>query len=393
MLYSAQTIVHQGFPDNSRFEVTWVLPGQLNPDGQDDMSQTEPNQAPITLRNVAEAAGVSVSTASRALTGQARQYRISASTEKAVQEIASELGFQASQVARSLRLKRSGLIGVIVPDISNPFFSAIARAVSLGVEAEGFSVLLGDSREQTEIEERLAHQLRARQVEALLVCPVGIESSHLVELDRLGLPVIVADRVFEDIDLPSVTTDNVPAARGVANQLFEAGHKKIGVLMGVPDSQPAIRRLQGLRDAGHAAGITVDPSFIAGDAFTEQSGYDATKQLLQRHPEITGLFSMCTPSAIGSMRALAELDISVPGEMSIVAFDDHPFSDLMKCPLTVAVQNIEDLGKRATEVLLGRLRNKPSVTRQQKHQVAINNPLIKVPTRLLRRASVVPPRH
>lgn len=351
-----------------------------------------PISSPVTLRLVAETAGVSVSTASRALNGQARKYRISASTEKAVRRVADELGFQASQVARSLRLKQSGLIGVIVPDISNPFFAAIAREVSLGVDAEGFSVLLGDSREETDIEIRLARQLRAKQVEALLVCPVGVESEHLVELERSGLPVVVADRVFEDIALPSVTSDNLSAARDVADVLIAKGHRRIGVVSGVRDSLPAKLRLQGLQESARKAGFQIDDSLIAGDAFTQQSGYDATIELLKRHPELTALFCMCTPSAIGAMRALAEQGLVVPDDVSVVGFDNHPFAELMKTPLTVSVQDIHSLGKTATDILIHRLRPESKQLDRRLDPASHPSPW-KIQTTLLERNSVSTARH
>ncbi|QEF99457.1 HTH-type transcriptional repressor CytR [Stieleria maiorica] len=355
---------------------------------------------PVTLKNVAERAGVSVSTASRALNGQARKYRISPTTEKAVRKVADDLGFQASQVARSLRLKRSGLIGVIVPDVSNPFFASIARQVSLGVEASGFSVLLGDSREETAIEQRLARQLRAKQVEALLVCPVGVRCDHLIDVDRSGLPVVVVDRVFEEIELPCVTSDNLRAARELAEVLIHAGHRKIGVLSGVRESLPAKTRLQGLKDAAEQAGFAIDPSYVAGDAFTEQSGYQATRELLDRHPDLTAIFAMCNPAAIGAIRALTECGYTVPHDCSVVAFDDHPSADLMKTPLTVAVQDISRLGRLATDVLLRRLGLQPSghgvdATASSSSVRAVNarsnSDRWQVPTTLLERASVAEP--
>lgn len=366
------------------------------------VSDIPANAGPVTLQNVADAAGVSVSTASRALNGQARKYRIRASTEEAVRKAASRLGFQASQIARSLRLKRSGLIGVIVPDISNPFFASIAREVSLGVEAEGYSVLLGDSREQTSIERRLAMQLRARQIEALLVCSVGAESKHLIELDQSGLPVVLVDRVFEGVDLPSVTSDNVKAAEDLAGVLIDHGHRRIGVLAGVSGSLPTRTRLLGLRRAAEAAGFSIGDSFVAGDAFTEASGYAATKELMQRNPQITALFAMCTPAAMGALKALSDSQVSVPEDVSIVAFDDHPFGDLMKTPLTVAAQDIDQLGKLATTVLIDRLKSLhlkslPSPPHSSKSDPSLTGSadkvMWKVQTTLRKRASVMSPRN
>ncbi|MCO8123634.1 LacI family transcriptional regulator [Stieleria sp. TO1_6] len=357
------------------------------------MPSPEPlKSGPITLRIVAEAAGVSISTASRALNGQAREYRISKATEEAVQRVAAELGFQPSQVARSLRLKRSGLVGVIVPDISNPFFSAIAREVSLGVEAAGYSVLLGDSREETTIEKRLVAQLQARQVEALLVCPVGLESQHLVQLDQSGLPVVVADRVFEDIQLSSVTSDNVAAGRIATQVLIDHGHRHFGVVSGVRESLPTRHRLQGIRQAMLANGLELDASSIAGDSYTNETGYQSTRELLGRHPEITALFAMCAPLAAGVLRALSDLGYAIPMQMSVVSIDDHPFAELMKTPLTAAAQNIEQLGRVAAEVLLERLKQKRAKDKTLSTGPGRGPVCHQVPASLLERASVAAPR-
>src|SRR2546423_7167533 len=134
---------------------------------------------PVTLEHVAKVAGVSRSTASRALAGKARECRISVSTEKAILQAAKGLGFQASYVARSLRTQRTGLIGLLVPDASNPFFAAIARKATIYAERHGMSVLLADSHDSTQHEKELLAHLRARQVEGLIVCPLGESNEHL----------------------------------------------------------------------------------------------------------------------------------------------------------------------------------------------------------------------
>lgn len=352
---------------------------------------------PITLRTVAEAAGVSVSTASRAINGQARQYRISRRTEQAVQRVAAELGFRASSVARSLRLRRSGLIGVVVPNLSNPFFASIARQFALGVESRGFSVLLGDSRDETDMERQLVVELRSRQIEGLLVCPVGLESGHLIQMDQNGLPVVVVDRAFEDGCLQSVTSDNEAAAERIVAKLLRHGHRHIGVLSGIRQSFPARARLRGYQSALRQAGLDADPRYVVGNAFDEPTGYDGTKQLLQRFPQITALFAMCSPAAIGSLHAAAELGLTVPHDVSLVSFDDEPHASLMQTPLTTVVQDVAMLGQRAAEVLVRRLReekekqNDPTGDAAAPSAAGRTSPIL-VPTQLVERTSIGPPR-
>src|SRR3954466_11145932 len=149
---------------------------------------------PVTLEQVAQAAGVLPSTASRALAGKARQCRISVTTERAILQAAKGLGFQASHVARSLRTQKTGLIGLLVPDASNPFFAAIARKATVYAEQHGLSTLLADSHDSLDHEKELLTHLLSRQVEGLIVCSIGGTHSHLQELERKKANVVVVDR-------------------------------------------------------------------------------------------------------------------------------------------------------------------------------------------------------
>src|SRR4051812_45302659 len=153
---------------------------------------------PVTLEHVAQVAGVSPSTVSRALAGKARECRISEKTERAIHQAAKGLGFQASHVARSLRTQRSSLIGLLVPDASNPFFAAIARKATMFAERQGLSTLLADSHDSTDYEKDLLKHLQSRQVEGIIICPIGESNEHLRALDRAGTNVVVVDRWFTD---------------------------------------------------------------------------------------------------------------------------------------------------------------------------------------------------
>ena len=335
LLYNAQTFVQPVFADRSM--------------------AVSSNQ-PVTLHQVADAAGVSVSTASRALNGRAEAYRISEKTVKSVQKEAQRLGFRPSLLARSLQSQRSGLMGVVVPDVSNPFFAAIAREVTLQAEANGLSVLLADSRETTSVEIKLLDELLSRRVEALVVCPVGTDSEHLTKTDEAGTPIVVVDRCFPETTLTSVTSDNVRGAQQGLQQLLKHGHSVIGCLQGLPGTLPNQQRLSTIRQTMKEAGLPFTASLVAGNNFTEQSGYESAKKLLSSRPDITALFAFSTPNAFGALRAAEEVGRSVPDNLSVVTFDDSPYAEFMRVPLSTISQDVERLGRTAAEVITKQIR-------------------------------------
>ncbi|MFI4874601.1 MAG: LacI family DNA-binding transcriptional regulator [Blastopirellula sp. JB062] len=324
-----------------------------------------------TLSDVAKAAGVSASTASRALNGLAEKYRISPATAQLVKETAERLDFRPSQVARSLRLRRTGLLGIVVPDLSNPFFSAIARAVTVHAESEGFSALLADSDGRVEKERELIDQLVARNVESLIVCPIGLEFDHLERVHRDGVPLVAVDRCQADSDMIQVTSDHVAGARQAIELLLAHGHRRIGVLQGLAGTLPCDLRLQGVRQALHCVGLQLDPSRIDGDQFTEESGYRSTRRLLTQSPDVTALFAMSTPNAFGAIRAASELGLRIPADLSLISFDDVAFAEFMQTPLTTIAQDVSALGRRAASLVSTQIAQ-GKVPRQKMHKIPVN---------------------
>lgn len=312
----------------------------------------EKSLPPVTLQQVADSVGVSVSTASRILAGKAAAYRISRTTEESVRETAQRLGFRHSQVARSLRSKKSGLIGVVLPDVSNPFFAAIAREVTLAAEASGFSVLLADSREDTQAEQHLIQQLRSRMIEGLVVCPVGKESSHLEAAFTAGLPMVLVDRVFPTSKIYRVTSDHYQGATALMSALLAQGHQQVGILQGLPDTLPSDERLRGIQEALAAHNLPWNDNLVSGDHFSQAAGRAAALHLLTTAPQITALFAFSNLIALGALEACAEQGRTVGKDISLVAFDDHPFMSFLHCPLTSAGQDVKQLGTSAAELIV-----------------------------------------
>ncbi|MFN3150268.1 LacI family DNA-binding transcriptional regulator [Bremerella sp.] len=324
----------------------------------------------LTLSDVAREAKVSVTTASRALNGLAEKYRISPSTAQLVRESAEKLGFRPSQVARSLRLKRTGLLGIVVPDLSNAFFSSIARSVTVSAESDGFSAILADSGGEVEKEKDLIEQLLARSVEALVVCPVGQTFQHLESVHQQGLPLVVVDRCQAESEMIQVTSDHIAGTRQAIKLLLENGHRRIGVLQGLTGTLPCDERLQAVSDSLAAAGIRLDSSMVDGDRFTYESGYRSATNLLTRHSDISALFAMSTPNAFGAYQAAIELGLRVPEDLSLVCFDDVAYADFMQVPLTTVSQDVPELGRLAASLVAEQLANGNCPT-QKLHRVPV----------------------
>ena len=341
------------------------------------------SNGPVTLEQVAQAAGVSASTASRALAGKARECRISVKTEQAILNAAKGLGFRPSHVARSLRTQRTNLIGLLVPDASNPFFAAIARKATIHAERHGLSTLLADSHDSIDHEKDLLTHLQSRQVEGFIICPIGDCSLHLGQLARSGANVVVVDRWFKDVHLPTVTSENETGACVATSALLARGHRCIGCLQGRPGTSTNDERLRGFERALAASNIEPSSTLVRGDDFSEPSGYRATLELLDAEPQLTALFALSNQNALGALRALGERRLCVPDDISLVTFDDAPFAEYLASPLSVVRQDIDAIGARAAELLIEQIRTgiKPAEL------------IHRIPVRLVERDSIGVPKN
>lgn len=308
-----------------------------------------------TLQHIAERSGVSVTTISRVLSGQAGRYRISKETEAAVRRVAKEFNFIPNQLARSLRLKKTLKIGLVIPDISNPFFAGIARQVTLGTHKHGYSVVLCDSEDSIDLEVQSLALLQSRAVEGIVLCPMGQSGAHLARFAGGKLPIVLVDRFFEDIVLPYVSSDNVAGARQATELLIANGHRQIACLQGLHGTSPNESRVRGYKEAMAGHHLPVDPRLIVGDSFTEQSGYIETKLLLKTQPDVTAILAFSNVNALGAIRALAEENRKIPEDISLVSFDDTPYSAYLATPMTTVAQAYSEMGGVAVKLLFDQI--------------------------------------
>ena len=307
----------------------------------------------MSLKGIAQQLGVCPATVSRVLNGVGRQHRISRKTEAAIQKLAQELNFAPNQLARGLRLKKTLTIGLVVPEIANPFFANIASNLVVETRKRHYSVLLCDSQEDTAAEIAEIESLRSRNVDGFVLCPVGRSAEHLRQFEEGSLPVVQVDRYFPDLDLPCVGSDNFAGAREATAHLVECGHRRIACLQGTHGTWPNEERVRGYRAGLEEHRITWDEGLLAGSSFDEQNGYVETKRLLRRSPDVTAIFACNNLIAVGSLRALKEEGRKVPDDISMICFDDPSYLDQLSPPLSAVAQPNLEIGRIAVKLLFG----------------------------------------
>jgi LacI family transcriptional regulator len=331
-----------------------------------------------TLKSLAGELGLSVCTVSRVLNGKSRQYRIAKITEQRVLRHARECEFSPNLVARGLRLKKTFAVGLILPDLSNPFFAKIARSVAEEAHERKYTLEICDSQDNTAIEIDALQHLQDRHVDGLILCPVGNKSDHLQALLHARQPIVLVDRYFPDLKLPYITSDNVGGAETATRHLLEHGHREIACLQGLPRAVTNVQRLKGYRRALHSHQVRANSDLIAGNGFTRQSGYHSTRNLLAKRREFSAILAFSNQIALGALQVLNETGLNVPEDVSLVSFDDIDGVEFFATPLTTVAQPVQEIGQTAARILFERINKREGHSDEH----------LLLPTRLISRHSV-----
>jgi LacI family transcriptional regulator, galactose operon repressor len=301
-----------------------------------------------TIYDVARLAGVSTATVSRALNGTGQ---IAPPTRAAIEAAVAQLGYHPNTVARSLVTRSTQTIALLLPDISNPFYAALVSGIQRRALETGHTMLLCTTESDPEREEQYLNLLRAKQVDGVLVDGLVLPPDRIARFVRNGLPIVCLDRDVDSTSVPLVQVDNRLGARLATEHLIALGHRRIGHVAGAPELRISDERVGGYRDALAAAGLEEDPGLVAVGSFTEEGGYEATRQLLD-HAEPTAVFAANDLSAIGALNALVGSGRRVPEDVSVVGFDDLRLSRFTTPPLTTIHQPAAEIAERATQLLL-----------------------------------------
>jgi LacI family transcriptional regulator len=311
-----------------------------------------------TISDVAKRAGVSTMTVSRVVNGTGYT---SAETRARVETAIGELGYVPNALARQLRSKRTKTIALVVSDISNPFFTTIARGAEDVAVAHGFSVMYCNTDESAKEEEQYLLMLIERQVDGVLLVPARSSGASFRLLQAHNVPVVVMDRRVAARNVDSVLCDSEAGAHALTRHLIELGHRRIAVLTGRRDISTSVDRVLGCRRALAEAGLTLDDDLVRYGGFNfgklnQADGHRMAEAVLAADGERpTAIFAANNFIAFGVIRALREAGLRVPEDISVVAFDDLPDDWVSEPFLTVAAQPAYEIGHRAATLLLDRI--------------------------------------
>ena len=330
----------------------------------------------VTIGDVAAQAGVSIATVSKVINGR---YGVAPATLERVQAVIDELGYESSLVARSLRSRRTNVLGIVVADIE-PFSAELLKGAGAAIRERGYELIVysgsGHGKDHSGWERRYISRLGGTLTDGIiLVTPT------VVDVDD-GTPVVAVDPHTGPSSLPSVHSDNLAGAITATRHLLELGHRRIAFLAGRPDLESARQREQGYCRALSDAGLPVDPNLIRVGDYELEMSQEPARQLLTLDDRPTAVFAANDLSAMQTMHVARTLGLAIPRDVSVVGFDNIPESALIEPPLTTIDQSIQEMGRRAVELLIAVIEGETGLAQQ-----------VTLPTRLVVRQSTgVPPR-
>jgi LacI family transcriptional regulator len=304
----------------------------------------------VTVRDVAEDAGVSQATAARALGGYGYA---SPDARSRVLESARRLGYSPNGVAKALVQNATMTVGVVVGDIDNPFFATAARGLTDMFDRHGYTVLLANADENAGRERRVLDALRSRRVDGLVVVPAP--GAKLGPVVAAGIPLVQLDRAVPGLAADAVLAENAEGAEAAVAHLIGRGHRRIGMVTDTTEIASSAERVEGYRRALEAAGIPFDEGLVAVGGSTQDEAHAAALRLLDRPDRPGAVFTANNFMTHGALRAAAELGLSIPNDLALVGFDDLDWTTLVNPPLTVVSQPVSELGRRAAMRLMARI--------------------------------------
>jgi LacI family transcriptional regulator/LacI family repressor for deo operon, udp, cdd, tsx, nupC, and nupG len=307
-----------------------------------------------SLTDVARSAKVSIATVSRVINNSDK---VVPETRDLVKKVMAELGYKPNRVARRLRQKGGmrHLLGLIIPDIQNPFFAEMARGVEDVAYANKFAVMLCNSDEDLDKEEFYIDVLQSESVDGIILPPINERDPAVFKLIETGLPVVTVDRSLAHRAMDKVEVDNRRGAFEAVEHLIKLGHKRIGLIAGRLNVSTSRERRGGYEDALAAHKLPMLKEYIRGGDFKQASGRTMAEELLGLAPPPSALFVLNNLMTVGALEAIHQRKLKIPRDIAIIGFDDLPWAEALDPPLTVVRQPAYEVGQAAAELLIKRL--------------------------------------
>lgn len=313
------------------------------------------------MADVAREAGVSLMTVSRAIRNRGD---ISAATRERVLEVAERLGYQPSGIARSLVTRHTGTLGLVMPDVANPFFSDLASGAEDAAYAEGYGLFLCNTNEDRHREQAQLRSLFEKRVDGVIICSSRMSKEQLREAISRFAAVVLVNRRLPGSHAGAVLVDNAGGARLMTEHLLSSGHERVAFLGGPGRSRGRQERLRGYQRCLRASGLTYRAEWAPHSPPTIDGGRLAAQSLLTAYPEVSALFCYNDLVAVGALEAAAELGRKVPETLAIGGFDGIALSRLVTPPLTTCQVNTRGLGIQAMRLLLAQISQDPQGSRE-----------------------------
>jgi LacI family transcriptional regulator len=302
----------------------------------------------VTIKDIAREAKVSYATVSRAFNNA---YGVKPATREKVLEIARRLNYSPNGIARGLVMNRTGTIGLIIPDITNPFFPEVARGIEECAKDEGYSVILCNTNWEQDRESQYIRLLAEKRVDGLIIASVSDAADPQMETLFDSLPVVCVDRIPRSPRWSYVVIDNVRGADIATTHLIQAGYRTIGFIGAVEQSLPVDERLQGYHAAMERNGLPVEERFIRIGHFRQESGEAIIQEMIRRGDHPRAVFAENDVVALGVIQGVRAMGLAVPGDIAVVGFDDIPIASYPYVQLTTVLQPKYDMGRAAARIL------------------------------------------
>lgn len=341
------------------------------------MTKTRKASFFVTVKDVAEHAGVSIATVSRVVN---QSEDVSQELREKVLQAVEELGYHPSRTAQRLRARKSLVIGLIISDIQNPFFTSVVRGIEDVAHQQDYSIILCNSDEDPEKEKLYIDVMRSEEVAGLIISSTSQVTEYINRLLDSGIPVVAMDRSIKHQQVDIVSVENVLGAYEAVSYLIQKGHQWIGFI-GLPmNLTTGVERREGYINALKDHGLKpVEELMCIGDA-RQEGGFNCATDLLEGGRPLTALFASNNLMTLGALGAIRSQGLRVPEDVSLIGFDDMPWAQYLNPPLTVVSQPTYELGKQSAELLLKRISHPDEKTKQ-----------IRLKTKLVVRQSVGPP--
>ncbi|WP_188454912.1 LacI family DNA-binding transcriptional regulator [Virgibacillus oceani] len=314
--------------------------------------------ANVTIKDIAEKSGVSTATVSRVLN---RSGYASAEIKDKVFSVAKELNYRPNGIARSLKMHKTNTIGIIIPDISNPYFMKISKGIEDVIQNEDYVLIFVSGDESPIKEEKTLKVLLENRVEGIVLATSSEDDENITKIQQAGVPVVLIDRKLENqlVDLDFVVEDNVEAAYQLTKYLIEQGHRHIGVINGSLKVSTGMERYMGYKKAIMEYGMEENADLVFNGNFIQEDGEEAVAKFFERDTKPTAILSFNNTMTYGAVLQLSRMGLTVPDDIVVASYGETEIAQLLKPPGIISVkQSPYEMGVRVGEILLERLANK-----------------------------------